>query len=73
MNSKTFSIAIIIGTSRAQAIRRSVRDDFKLNSGVYAMGISPPFKRKKPLTGDGKWFLFKTAFFGFRLFHLNTA
>jgi hypothetical protein len=44
-------MAWVIGTPRAQAILRSVRDDSKLNSGVYAIGQSPPLKRKKPLPG----------------------
>jgi len=48
MYSKTRSMAWVIGTPRAQAILRSVRDDSKLNSGVYAIGQSPPFKTQKP-------------------------
>jgi hypothetical protein len=45
----------VMGRSMAHAILRSVRDDFRLNSGVYAMAFSPPFKTKKPLAGNGKW------------------
>lgn len=49
MYSKTRSMAWVIGTPRAQAILRSVRDDSKLNSGVYAIGQSPPFKTQKTI------------------------
>jgi hypothetical protein len=49
MYSKTRSIAWVIGTPRPQAILRSVRDDSKLNSGVYAIGRSPPFKTQKTI------------------------
>jgi hypothetical protein len=49
MYSKTRSMAWVIGTPRAQAILRSVRDDSKLNSGVYAIDHSPPFKTQKTI------------------------
>jgi len=45
--SKTNSIPLVIGIPSAQEIRLKVEDDFMLNSGVYAIVLSPPFKRKK--------------------------
>jgi len=38
---------LVIGIPSAQEIRLKVEDDFMLNSGVYAIVLSPPFKRKK--------------------------
>ena len=45
--SKTLSMALVIGTLSAHAILRSELDAPMLNSGVYAIVLSPPFKRKK--------------------------
>jgi hypothetical protein len=49
MYSKTRSMACVMGAFNAQAILRSVRDDSKLNSGVYAIGRSPPFKTQRTI------------------------
>jgi hypothetical protein len=38
---------LVIGIPKAQDIRLKVEDDFMLISGVYAIALSPPFKRKK--------------------------
>jgi hypothetical protein len=43
--SKTNSIPFVIGTPSAHEIRLKVQDDFKDNSGVYAIGESPPYPR----------------------------
>jgi len=40
MYSKTRSIAWVIGISSAQAILRSVHEDWKLSSGVYDIGVT---------------------------------
>jgi hypothetical protein len=36
-----------MGISSVHAILLNVLDDFMLNSGVYAISISPPFSKRK--------------------------
>jgi hypothetical protein len=38
--SNTFSIAWVMGTPSAQAIRLRVHEDWKLSSGVYDIGVT---------------------------------
>ncbi|MBW2165940.1 MAG: hypothetical protein JRG74_07535 [Deltaproteobacteria bacterium] len=45
--SKTLSIALVIGTLSAHAILRRELDAPMLNSGVYAIALSPPFLKRK--------------------------
>jgi len=56
MYSKTRSIAWVMGISSAQAILRSVQDDCKLSSGVYAIGVTS-FGEIKTFAGGKNWLI----------------
>jgi len=44
---KIFSIALVMGISSVHAIILNVHDDFMLNSGEYAISVSPPFSKRR--------------------------
>jgi len=52
--SKTLSKAFVMGRFIAHAILRSAPDAPMLNSGVYAIALSPPLKTKKAICRRGQ-------------------